>query len=642
MRIHQLGKCMAIVMIVSMSLGMFGEGKYASIQTVHAESITSSIPAVPELLITELVADTDNYAGYDAFEYIELYNGSNHVIDLQGYKVKSGWVKVIDQSVIVSPGETVVLWTRRAEIAPISLEAFNSYYFDSYMSKYLSDHQVVIIHNVGGLVNGGASVSILDPNGIEVSKASYAKADVPLNKSSIYSYPIDGSKLMRKLSGNQETTPGTLIAGQAPDKIKQDHVKPNTPQNVQVIAGNGAATVKWSPNSESDIFKYNIYKDGIHEYSVPASKLEFTAYELTGNQTYTFEVSAVDTSDNESDRSVPQSVTPSHQQITQVQRAINNMDSKYQTLWDIGGDGPIIPGLVQDLVPQGIAYYPDMNWLLIVSYLNDDRPGTVSILDATTGNLIKSVVLYMQDGTPYLGHAGGIAISKEHAWISSGTSLYKFKLDALIQAQDNDEIRFIDQIKVPVKASYTAFANGVLWVGEFYEAGSYPTDASHHQTTRSGEKHFAWIAGYELDSITDSHPQLIGNGNTAIPDKILSVRDKVQGVAITNDAIILSTSFGRNKDSDLFRYNNPLNETAHFNPVIGTTEVPAWFLDGQSAKPNNSQLTIVPMAEGITNIGNDLYVLLESGANKYRYTTTYIMDRMLKLDLTLWDQYTTN
>ncbi|MFD1037474.1 hypothetical protein ACFQ3N_03420 [Virgibacillus byunsanensis] len=40
----------------------------------------------------------------------------------------------------------------------------------------------------------------------------------------------------------------------------------------------------------------------------------------------------------------------------------------------------------------------------------------------------------------------------------------------------------------------------------------------------------------------------------------------------------------------------------------------------------------IPMPEGIVEVKNDLYVVFESGANKYHYTTTYPMDRMLKID----------
>ncbi|MCR8643844.1 lamin tail domain-containing protein [Paenibacillus sp. N1-5-1-14] len=605
---------------------------YGSVSTAHAASI-------PELLITELMADTDNYEGYDAFEYIELYNASNHIIDLNGYKVNSGWEQTINKSIVLKPGDTALLWTRRAEIAPITLEAFNSYYYDSYFSKYISDSKMAIIHDVGGLVNGGGTVILKSPSGAVVSKAVYAKADVTLNKSVNFGYPLNGSTDMRKLGGSQEPTPGTVILGQVPEKIKQDNVKPQAPSGVNATSGSGTAVVHWTLNTESDMEQYRIYKNGVLELTVPANQQQVTIYGLTGNKPYTFEVTAVDTSDNESDKSVLQTVIPSHQQISQIQRAVNPMDSKYQALWNISEEGPIIPGLVQDLVPQAVAYYQPQNWMLVVSYMTDGRPTTLSVLDATSGGLVKSVVLNQSNGEPYTGHAGGIAVSSQYGWISSGSSVFKFNLADLVQAADKDEVTFIDRIYVPVNASFTTFADGVLWVGEFYESTSYPTDPTHQQTTRLGGKNYSWIVGYNLDPVTDSNSQLVGGTtNKAVPDYVLSATEKVQSVAVRNDSIILSTSYGRNKDSDLYRYNNPLGESPHFTAQIGNAQVPGWFLDDVSAKTTNGKFTIVPLAEGIMDLGDKLYVILESGANKYRYTTTYVLDRMLKIDLNQLDQ----
>ena len=52
--------------------------------TGPSENVTT-----PNLLITELIPNTDNYAGYDAFEYFELYNNSPDPIDLKGYRFAS-------------------------------------------------------------------------------------------------------------------------------------------------------------------------------------------------------------------------------------------------------------------------------------------------------------------------------------------------------------------------------------------------------------------------------------------------------------------------------------------------------------------------------------------------------------------------
>ncbi|MFK4996795.1 lamin tail domain-containing protein [Bacillus sp. N9] len=101
---------------------------------------------IPPLLITEVVPDTDNYAKYDAFEYIEIYNNSSEAIDLKGYSIKSGsWIKEITEPLLIQPWDTQLFWTGRQEIAPITLEAFNNRYFASYHDKYLDEKRYMYL-----------------------------------------------------------------------------------------------------------------------------------------------------------------------------------------------------------------------------------------------------------------------------------------------------------------------------------------------------------------------------------------------------------------------------------------------------------------------------------------------------------------
>jgi len=601
---------------------------------------------MPELIITELVPDTDNYAGYDAFEFIELYNTTGAELDLMGYRVRSGsWEKTIDRSVRVGPWQTAVLWTRRAEISPITLEGFNSYYYYTYQSKYVSEDRLYIVEDVGGLVNSGnQTVSLFDPCGFEIARATYDAADVAAGRSILYGPPADGSILMNKIGGNQKPTPGAVVPTQVPPRPQLDTEAPATPVGVQAAAGGGFVTVTWTANTEPDLFGYNLYKNGEFEHFIPASQQQFTVYGLTGNTAYAFELSAVDTSGNESPRSPAVTAMPSHQPVTQQERTVHPRSPAYQTLWDISDDGPVIPGLAEGLVPQGLAYLEDENWLVTVNYMDDGRPGVVSAVDAATGELVKSLVLYEETGAPYTGHAGGIAISDRHVWIASETYLYRILLEDFLAAQDGEEIRFASRIPVPVEAAFATFSEGVLWVGEFYEAGSYPTDPSHHLTNRDGSTYYAWMAGYELDAATDTVSPESWDGDPndpAIPDYILSIPEKIQGAVVREDAIILSSSYGRGNNSLLYRYENPTVGPPHASVTVGGRNLPVWFLDSQAEKPSNSRLTVIPMSEGIADVGDVLYVLFESGANKYRYTTAYIMDRMLMIDLDLWDQYGT-
>ncbi|WP_181438742.1 lamin tail domain-containing protein [Paenibacillus sambharensis] len=595
-------------------------------------------PSAPaNLLITELIPNTANYAGLDAFEFIELYNASPHEVDLKGYRITSGsWNKTITETFKVAPYSTVVFWTRRAEIASLTLEGFNSYYYASYSSKHVTEDRMLKLDDIGGLVNSSTqSVTVFDPSGAEAAKARYTGAEVTDGKSIVYGYPTDGTREMRLLRAGEKPTPGWALEEQTPPKRQLDEQAPQVPV-LSAQAGAGQVNLEWTSGSEADIWAYHIYRDGQLEYTVPASKRQFTVYGLTGGVSYSFEVAAVDTSGNVSGKSGAVLATPAHQVITQQERAVNPYAAGYQMLWDISEEGPVIPGLAQDIVPQGLAYDAEREWLLMVSYLDDGRPGTLSIICAAKGTHIKSVHLYNEDGSPYTGHAGGVAISREHVWIGSEQFLYKMELEDIVQAADGSDIRFAGRFPVPVEAAYNTYSDGVLWVGEFYEAKSYPTDSSHHLRNRDGNINHAWMLGYKLDALTDE-PSAGAN-----PDYILSTIGKVQGASVGTDGIILSTSYGRANDSILYRYDNPLKETPHTSVTLNGSQVPVWFLDGQSAKATNSQAVIVPMSEGIAEVNGELYVLLESGANKYRYTTAYIMDRMVKIDLDRWAAYGLN
>lgn len=162
---------------------------------------------------------------------------------------------------------------------------------------------------------------------------------------------------MEKLSINQNPTPGWLVEDQAPARPVIDKEAPHPPVNLEATAGSGNAALTWDASSETDLFRYHIYKDGHFEYSVDASQTEFPLYMLIGNQTYSLQVSAEDTSGNVSEKSAPVQVTPEHQIITRLERWKHQKDPAYQGLWDISSDGPVIAGLAQGLVPQGLTYY---------------------------------------------------------------------------------------------------------------------------------------------------------------------------------------------------------------------------------------------------------------------------------------------
>ncbi|RJX38846.1 hypothetical protein D3P09_15065 [Paenibacillus pinisoli] len=604
-------------------------------------------PLPGELLITELIPDTANFAGYDAFEFIELYNAASHPVELQGHTVASAsWTVTIEDSLVLPEWSTYVIWTRRGEIAPIGMDAFNSYYYAEYAGKYVREGSYRIFENIGGLTNSGnQNVTVRGITGNEIAKASYSASHVAEGKSITFRYPSGGGTAMELTGGLQAPTPGYVVAGQAPPKPVVNTEAPQAPAGLTAAGGEGSAELSWSPNGEADLWSYRIYMDGQLQFEVPASQLSFRVDGLIGNVSYDFQVSAVNRSDLESAPSAIASAEPNHQKLTQTERAPFQQPDKYALTWAIGEAGPVIPGLAEGVVPQGIAYDEGLDWLVTVSYMDDGRPGVLSVMQASTGVQLESLALMNENGTPYMGHAGGVSIIGEHVWVASETYLYRLDVADIEAAQHGGEVRFTGVIPVPLQAAFMTYADGVLWVGEFYEAKSYPTDPQHHIANRDGETHYAWMAGYELSVDTGLPGADNWNGDkaaTATPDYLFSIREKVQGAAFDDSNVYLSTSYGRANDSTLFRYRTPdLAGTPHASAVVNGVTVPLWFLDGQSAAETNASLVTVPMSEGIAVAGGELYVLLESGANKYRYTTTFIMDRMLKLNLAAWENYGT-
>jgi hypothetical protein len=308
---------------------------------------------------------------------------------------------------------------------------------------------------------------------------------------------------------------------------------------------------------------------------------------------------------------------------------------QYTKLWPISEEGPAIPGLEEHNVPQGLAYWAEQGWLLIASYSGTGGASTIMVIDARTGQFVKGLNLYEENGEKYTGHAGGIAVSGKNAWLSSSQKVYRIPLQELLDAPDKGKVTIADRFDTIVRSSFTTFAEGVLWVGEFYNMPDYPVDKTHRLSNNEPSTYYAWVVGYKLDTTTDLLPE----GTTGkTPDYILSIPDKIQGMTVTADSVILSQSFGRTKDSALLKYKRPDMAVApHTTVELNGKTVPVWFLDRKNLAPNLGLLPAPPMTEGVIHDGaGRLYVLFESGATEYRSSASNPMDHLRVIRLADW------
>ncbi len=305
-----------------------------------------------------------------------------------------------------------------------------------------------------------------------------------------------------------------------------------------------------------------------------------------------------------------------------------NTSAIYDKFYAAGELSVSIPGCAQDFVPQGLAYLQDENWMLFAGYSSGERQSSLIAVDMQTNQVVKEIFLNNADGTPYTGHAGGVCVTDKNIFVSNNSSLYRLSLDAFRAADASAVCSFDEVIPVPSRASYCQYNDGILWVGEFQYGTEYKTDTSHRIKTADGYQK-AWAIGYVLDETTENEIKADNMTEAgAIPDYILSTTERIQGITVKDGLIYLSQSYGRKNTATLYRHKNVLkNEPDAQIEVLGTT-APIWFLDSNSL---DAALMCPPMTECLCTIGDSIYVLFESGAEKYRDAKNP-MDRVFKLN----------
>lgn len=93
-----------------------------------------------------------------------------------------------------------------------------------------------------------------------------------------------------------------------------DTTPPSRPTGLTANAGNGSVTLMWNPNTEADLKGYFIYDGSDDNIFVEADKTSYVVSGLTNGKTYSFEITAVDLTGNQSERSEAVSAIPVNDQ----------------------------------------------------------------------------------------------------------------------------------------------------------------------------------------------------------------------------------------------------------------------------------------------------------------------------------------
>ena len=296
--------------------------------------------------------------------------------------------------------------------------------------------------------------------------------------------------------------------------------------------------------------------------------------------------------------------------------------------------GLVIPGLAENLIPQGMDQCDETGILYISGYYTTDgKSSAILAVDTATGELTAEYILLNAGGTPFDGHVGGVAVSEDTLYVSGQKQNGLYTICAIplkdLPAEGSHEVKLEQTIPVPVSPSFLSCSHGYLWVGNFYHPGAdYPLSDGMKYTTASadGEDYGCYIMGYDLSKGSLS----VADGDDyAQPDLVLVGPNKIQGVVVgEDDTVTLSQSYGRKNNASLLRYSLALGETLDTMLTVQGRDVPGYILDSKRLKES---VTAMPMTEALADAKDGgIYVLFESGAIHYA-NGTFRTDHVWKI-----------
>ncbi len=266
-----------------------------------------------------------------------------------------------------------------------------------------------------------------------------------------------------------------------------------------------------------------------------------------------------------------------------------------------------VPGLEDGFIPQGICFVESMGMFAISGYMPNDADGNKQFSRIYFVNpQTNESKMFIIDG--FTGHAGGIASNNNDIWVSSGGSastngkIYHFTTD-VFTGKSGSSIIYDGYFSVPVKGSVLSCDGEKLWVAEFYNSDNKVNEAHHY-----GQNH-AWSCGYNLPLDVDYSAK-----EKLAPDVILSIPDKVQGIARIDDGeMIFSTSYGRRNNSKMHVFESFTNWDSTTVNVFDT-DVTLYV-----AKKKNRVISfkMPTLMEGLDYYDGKLYIIFESGATTY-------------------------
>ncbi len=263
------------------------------------------------------------------------------------------------------------------------------------------------------------------------------------------------------------------------------------------------------------------------------------------------------------------------------------------------------PGLNDGFVCQGIAANEANNVFIVSGYMKDHSASRLYITDKNNESYFVSL---SSNGKAFKGHAGGVATTGDNIYLASGDTIYTFSLSEVLNSENGAIIDIGEGIEVNNQASFVYTDETHLYVGEFHDGENYITE--HPYQTNDG-KYYAIISRYPLNDLTT-------------PNKIYSIRNKVQGACFTPDGkVVLSTSYGLT--SSVFYVYNEADAVDSGQTLDGA---PVYYL-------NNclNEIKGPAMSEDLDYYDGKVITLFESACDKYIFGKFFFANKIVSLDI---------
>lgn len=324
----------------------------------------------------------------------------------------------------------------------------------------------------------------------------------------------------------------------------------------------------------------------------------------------------------------------------------------------------MIPGHeTREFVCQGICYLPEKvispaseqlkprNYrYAVLSYYPEpeytDEPTQLVVIDISTGKPLRRIGLYLADGTPYTGHAGGIAAAGQYLWVASGFKIHGFEVQSILDFLNDKtaaaassqpgipkslhlpaiDLTAARTFEVDSTASYVSFDGTQLWVGDFIRSSNKSFAAVKHHA-RNPFKMNTWIAGYKVDAsgmptATQKYTFRAGDKSRTAhkPDRLIFCRESVQGMAICGKYAALSISYGA-LNAKLALYSSPLGQPGQKITFKPEGQTKTFSAEGWVLADGVNWLKTVELPAGSEDLefdGRYLYVTFEGASQNYR------------------------